>query len=354
MFREQYRQMNDRIHADERLVQRTLYAVRPQKKAPVMRRVLALTMVMLLCLTIGTSALAATVPEFNSWLYTIAPDVALYFRPVRMADENNGVRMEVEAIRISGREAQIYVTVTDLEGGRLDDTVDLFDSYSIDLPGHSGAYCQKVRYDEETNSTTFLIRYTSAKEINQDKLTFKIRHMLTQKKNSAAHIYPQDYAPFDGEAESIMPGNLVRGGGFSDKMMNEYGLSNAASWTWHGDLEQLPVLKPESISVELAEGVRLTGVGYVDGMLHIQLHYDDIIVTDNHGFTELDTASGEKITEYMSVAFWDDAHTGSYEDYVFDVAPDKLQGVRLVCRFVTCKSLVEGPWSVTFPITEIP
>ena len=353
MFEENYRRMNDRLAPPERLVQATLQAVRPKRSFSV-RRAAAVALAFVLCLMITTSALAAAVPEFNSWLYTIAPDIALYFRPVRMADENNGVRMEVEAIRISGREAQIYVTVTDLEGGRLDDTVDLFDSYGIDLPDYSTAYCQKVRYDAESNSTTFLIHYTSVKEIQQDKLTFRIRHMLTQKKNSVAHIYPQDYAPFNGEAESILPGNRVRGGGFSDKMMSEYGLANAEAWIWRDNLEQISVLQPENISVELTDGVRMTGIGYVDGMLHIQLHYDDIIVTDNHGFMELDTASGEMIPEYMSVAFWDEAHTGSYEDIVFDIAPDELQGVRLVGRFVTCKSLMEGPWSVTFPITEIP
>ena len=353
MFEETYRRMNDRLAPPESLVQATLQAVRP-KRSFCVRRAAAVALAFVLCLMITTSALAAAVPEFNSWLYTIAPDIALYFRPVRMADENNGVRMEVEAIRISGREAQIYVTVTDLEGGRLDDTVDLFDSYALDVLGDSSAYCSLERYDLDSDSATFLIHYTSVKEIQQDKLTFRIRHMLTQKKISVAHIYPQDYAPFNGEAESILPGNRVRGGGFSDKMMSEYGLANAEAWIWRDNLEQISVLKPESISVELTDGVRLTGIGYVDGMLHIQLHYDDIIVTDNHGFMELDTASGEMIPEYMSVAFWDEAHTGSYEDIVFDIAPDELQGVRLVGRFVTCKSLMEGPWSVTFPITEIP
>ena len=382
MFEETYRAMNDRLAPPERLVQATLQAVRPKRRFSV-RRAAVVALAFVLCLMITTSALAATVPEFNSWLYTIAPDIALYFRPVRMADENNGVRMEVEAIRILGRQAQIYVTVTDLEGGRLDETVDLFDSYALDVPGDSSAYCSLERYDPDSNSATFLIHYTSVKEITQDKVTFVIRKMLTQKQHSAAHIYPQDYGPFDSEAESFLPGERVRGGGISLEMMdrNDLPKENVSiddAVVWHEFIWQTPVLMPESISVELTEGVRLTGVGYVDGMLHIQLHYDNIVVTDNNGYIELDgvlrmqpgaadpiipdnngrtvldAPAAGSIPMYMSIAFWDEAGTGSYEEYIFDVPPSQVSGLRMIGRFVTCKMLVDGPWSVTFPIEETP
>lgn len=351
MFEETYRAMHDRIELPERLVQATLQAVRPKPRLSV-RRTAAVVLAFVLCLMITTSALAANVPEFNSWLYTIAPDIALYFRPVRMADENNGVRMEVEAIRVSGRQAQIYVTVTDLEGGRLDETIDLFDSYGLDIPGDTSAYCTLERYDPDSNSATFLIRYSSEQAISQDKITFVIRKMLTQKKHSAAHIYPQDYGPYEGDAESFLPGDRVRGAGISTGAAEESGLTFDNPEVWLEFCSQQPVLKPESISVELTEGVRLTGIGYVDGMLHIQLHYDNIVVTDNNGYMELES-SGGIVPGYMSISFWDEAGTGSYEDYIFDVSPDQLPGLRMIGRFVTCKMLVEGPWSVTFPVTEM-
>ena len=57
---------------------------------------------------------------------------------------------------------------------------------------------------------------------------------------------------------------------------------------------------------------------------------------------------------YMSIAFWDEAGTGSYEEYIFDVPPSQVSGLRMIGRFVTCKMLVDGPWSVTFPIEETP
>ena len=354
MFEDTYRRMNDRLEPSERLVQSTLYAMQPRRRFS-MRRVTAVALAFALCLMVTTSALAANVPEFNSWLYKIAPDVALYFRPVSMADENNGVRMEVEAIRIAGREAQIYVTVTDLVGGRLDETIDLFDSYGLDLPGHSSAYCNLVNYDEEKDAATFLIVYSSEKLIDADKVTFSLHRMLTQKKTTSANIYLLDYKPLlDGDPETIIPGSRMRGGGYCVEAMNEYGFDDMEPWEMFDLVEQLPVLKPERISVELTEGVHLTGLGYVDGKLHIQIHYDDIIVSDNHGFSNLETAQGERIYSYLSVAFWDDDHTGSYENYIYDVPPDELQGLRMLGQFVTCKTLVEGPWSVTFPLEEIP
>ena len=356
MFEETYRAMHDRVELPERLVQATLQAVRPKPRLSV-RRAAAVALAFVLCVMITTSALAATVPEFNSWLYTIAPDIALYFRPVRMADENNGVRMEVEAIRILGRQAQIYVTVTDLEGGRLDETVDLFDSYDLDVPVNVEATCTLVRFDPELCAATFLIRYSAPDEINRDKLTVEIHRSLTHKTNGAVHVFPQEFGPFDADAETFLPGEKIFGSGVSFEWMEEHGLSDLPVTreqydAWMAIARQAPVLKPGSIDVKLNKNVHLTGVGYVDGQLHIQLYFDQNVVEDS--VNKLDSPFNDGTYWYTSMRFRDKGDEGYYREYVFRIAPEDLQGTRMICRYVMAETEVSGPWSVTFPIEETP
>jgi len=47
------------------------------------------------------------------------------------------------------------------------------------------------------------------------------------------------------------------------------------------------VLKPGDAIASPVDGVTLTGIGYVDGRLHVQAYYADILKTDNHGSISL-------------------------------------------------------------------
>ena len=97
----------------------------------------------------------------------------------------------------------------------------------------------------------------------------------------------------------------------------------------------------------------LTGTGLVDGKLHIQVKYDDILNTDNHGYAYLKNSSGKIINYNYSVAFWADNKADSYEEYVFDIDYDELAGCEVMGEFWTCNNApVQGSWQVTFPISR--
>ena len=112
------------------------------------------------------------------------------------------------------------------------------------------------------------------------------------------------------------------------------------------------VLKPGDAIASPVDGVTLTGIGYVDGRLHVQVYYADILKTDNHGSISLvNRETGEQIECGGSAAFFDDAGTGSYEDYVFTgIEADALGTYALYGTFVTSAGPVKGNWSVTFPL----
>ena len=354
MFKETYCRMNDRVHADERLIQQTLRISRPQRKVPALCRGLALATALMLCLTVGTSALASSVPGFNSWLYTIAPDIALYFRPVNEWDEDQGLRMEVDAIRIDGRTAQIYVTMSDMTADRLDGTIDLFDSYRLDTPGSASGGCLLAHYDAEEKRATFQIYYESENEIDQDKLTFSVSRLLTKKQSTVGTLGEFDWSMARQNPETLKPGTRLRGAGYTltEAEKEIYNAMDPAER--HDVFAGSVLLAPQGVLSEPAPGVQMTGAGWIDGKLHIQMHYDDIRNTDNHGFITLLDPDGNAVDSDCSIAFWDDEKTGSYEEYTFEITQEQAEKYALYGEFITCECLITGEWSVTFPITETP
>ena len=102
-------------------------------------------------------ALAARVEPIYELMYMISPTIAQFFMPVQKSDEDNGVKMEVVSAHIHDNVAEIYIIMQDLTKSRIDETTDLFDSYSINRPFDSSSHCESVGYDKNTKTATFLI-----------------------------------------------------------------------------------------------------------------------------------------------------------------------------------------------------
>ena len=305
------------------------------------------TMAACICLVISLSipALAASVPAFYDILYAISPATAQFFRPVQMSCENNGIRMEVMAIYIHEDTAEIYISMQDLEASRLDETVDLFDSYQINTPHDYEGHCKLSSFDPDTQTATFLITINQRNQqrITGDKITFSVREFLSNKKTYEGPISDFSFENVDLNAATqvIHP----RGFGGND-MFVEYISSK--------DKESLTVLRPTETLSSPVDGVSLTGIGYIDGYLHVQVYYENILKTDNHGSIDLiNTETGKMLTSFGSIPFFDDATMGSYEDYIFaGVAPDELANYELYGDFTTSSGSVEGNWSITFPLVN--
>lgn len=346
MFSDRYRRMNADISPDPALITRTLAAVRPKPIQFARRRCIALAMACVLILSVTTSAMAASSPDFNKWLYRFLPDIAMYLRPVNMSCEDQGIRMEVQAIYVEGDSADILVSVQDLTGNRLDGTTDLFDSYFLDTPGDASAGCHRIEYDEETRTNTFYIHYRSERPITQDKITFSFSQLLTGKKQGTIELTDVEWPDPQTEAETMSMGKGYRGAGMNS-WNSEDNVQEAID-----RLEAMPILVPQT-SRELTPGVDLTGIGYVDGQLHIQFYCHDIFHTDNHAFLCLKDADGREISSIISLSCFDEAREGSYAEEIYDVDPETLAGCTLQIDYVTCDTLIKGDWSITFPITDL-
>lgn len=320
----------------------TVQAARTRKvKRRTHRRYAALAAAAVLCILLTVPALAfAGVNQAYEVLYAISPAIAQTLKPVQMSCENNGVRMEVISAAVQGDRADIYISMQDLTGDRIDETVDLFDSYQINRPFDSSATCRLVSYDAQQKAATFLISITQwdKRDIGGDKVTFSVREFLSGRQLSEGPL-PQLDLPSATQSPDTQTGIDIRGWSQPDGTRM--------------DVESIPVLaRQDDLLFSPAPGVQVTAIGYVDGKLHIQTHYDNILETDNHGYVYLKNAEDEVIYADFSISFWDEAHSGSYDEEVFDIPAEGSSGYQVCGAFWTGAKLTKGNWQVTFSLED--
>lgn len=300
----------------------------------------------LLVINVSLPVLAGTFPTVYELMYLVSPAVAQFYQPVQLSDEYDGIRMEVVAAYIHEETAEIYITLQDLEKDRLDETTDLYDSYSIHMPYSAIGNCRKVGYDPESGILTYLITVTqeNGRKIEGEKLTFSVGGYLGQKQEYEKIEIPIDLTQVtEGSYQYV--DTPARGG----------------TMTSHSELaaimsETYSVLVPQPADPDFPiEGVKLTGIGYVEGKLHIQYAVENALNNDNHGSFFLQNEAGEMLQEAGSISFYEGSGKKriDYRDSVFLIPQEELQNYRLYGDFVISEGFHEGNWQVTFPIKEI-
>ena len=294
--------------------------------------------VLLLCIALAVPALAATnTGHAYDILYAVSPAIAQSLKPINMSCEYNGIKMEVISADINDDSANIYISMQDLTGNRIDKTIDLFDSYSINKPFSCSSCCQFVDYNDNSKSATFLINITQwdNKKITGDKITFSVLKFLSGKEKFDDLLPQIDLTKISSDPNT-------------QQNVDIRGIGNFDASNPEGPAAFL--LSQEELRFSPTPGVEITACGYIDGMLHVQAHYDDILNTDNHGYVYLKNSDGHEIQCLQNIAFWGEDRSGSYEEYIFDISQDELKNYRFYGTFWTCDGATEGNWQVTFPL----
>lgn len=342
-FREKYNAMQRDVRPDAPLLQRTRAAAQKAPARPRRLRPLIALAAVLVCLALAVPAFAmpalAADPDGYALLYSISPAAAQFFKPVNRSDEDNGIRLTVDSVYMHSDTVEIYVSLQDLTGDRLDETTDLFDSYRINRGFDCSATCSLAGYDAQTRTARFLISITSfdGQDIEGDKLTFSLNRLLTGKTETEGAVTGLDLAAVQAEPATQQ---VTRRGG-----------SGIAAEAGGSTAETRTALVPTGTLAAPAPGVAITAMGYVDGLLHIQVLYENILETDNHGQLWLESGA-ERIECLGTLSFFGENGSDSFEEYVFDVSPAQLADCTLYGSFVTADTLIEGNWEITFPLTE--
>lgn len=346
MFEKNYRSMNEQLVPDKALLDTTVAltkgatgAYKPRRNT--VRNRLVTAAALLVCLLAAMPAVAANVPAIYELMYLVSPATAQFFMPVQEACEDNGIRMEVVAAYVDGDTARIYVTLQDLISNRVDETTDLFDSYSIHRPFASSAYCERVGYDETTGTATFLITVSQwgNRRISGSRMTFSVRNFISNKQVHEGVALDVDLSSVHGEHATKTV--TTTGGGGPNYAEHRPSDSRAT------------VLVPSPSIMSPVDGIDVTGIGYMDGKLHIQTAVKDNLKNDNHGYFFLkDKAGNERLYDY-SVSFIGYTRDGSrvdYKQHVFVMPPAELADYTLHGTFFTSGLYTEGRWRVTFSL----
>ena len=311
------------------------------RKHFIMRRAVAAAATIMLVFTMSVPALAAAdyEPAYNL-LYKVSPTIAQKLKPVRMSCEDNGIKFEVISAYVEGSEAKIFISAQDIDGDKIDETTDLFDSYSINTPFDCSSSCENISYDTKTKTATFLISISqwNEQDIIGEKITFRVREMLSNKQEYDMVLSDLDMNNISTAPETVTPTHIFGGSG-----------------TNYSEVENnFRALKATGILYSPVEGVDITAMGYVDGDLHIQVRYENVLKTDNHGYIYFQNNEGEKITCNANVEISTDSeYQERYVEYIYDLSDIELAEYDAYGYFVTSDTLITGNWSVTFPLEMV-
>lgn len=317
----------------------------PSRKYFGVKKTVALIIAAVLCFSLAVTAGASAMngPLYDI-LYAVFPSVAQSLKPVNVSCVDNGIRMEVVSASVEGSKAKIYISMQDIEGVRIDETIDLYDSYHIKQPFDSTGFCSKVSYDEKTKTATFLITITrtDGKDIKNGTVTFSVGEFMSKRGYFSGYIDEIDLSTADENAEIQ---NEV------DK--NGYAYDGKTETKEY--LENMPCLVPQGNLYSPFPNVTITGIGFVDGKLHIQMLFENRSKTDSHGFVHLVDEDGNRIESPFAVYFLKDANTERHDSYyeeVFEISPEELENCRLFGEFWSSNTHVEGDWEVTFNLED--
>lgn len=345
MLKERYNSMMSQVSASKDMLEDILNEEKELRQIGMVKpmRRIALAMAMCcLCLLIATPVLAATVDPVYRIVYSISPPVAQFFTPVCRSSDSEGIRMEVESVCVKGNTVKMYVTMQDMTGDRVDETLDLFDSYSINRPFDCSAGCEKVGFDRETGKVRFLITIDEwgDRDITGDKITFTANCLIGKKQE----INPE--VPI--ELSDVQPTARIQKVSIS-------GISGAEADIGDDWFErEQRVLRADGSDVEVADDITVSAIGYVDGKLHVQTANTSVLMKDNHGSLYLADGEGGIIHSEIQLHF---ANTHKvtddrvdYIEYIFDVPRSEISNYRLMGDYVVTGMRVDGSWKVTVPI----
>ncbi len=356
MFKQRYERLNNYVKPSSELVYK-VKNLSDTKESKHYRILLKPAIVIMTLITTYCSmpVIAANVPIIYNLMYQVSPSIAQYFIPIQKTCESNGIEMEVVSVYIKDDTAQIYITLKDLEGNRIDETTDLNDSYNINRAFEcTVGHCENIGYDAKTGKATFLITITNneKKNITGEKITFMLSNFISHKKE-----WDEIKLPISTEQpESNIKTKKIELTGFSTT--NDIYMLNKN--------EENVIIPNKDIDFGVTD-MRITGIAYLDNKLHIQVSAKNKSKLDNHGYVYLKNieTNEKKMSDYnlhfclrkkgneydfSSQDYTNNENRRDFTEYVFDISKEELNNYNIYGDFVTGGLNTEGDWKITFPL----
>lgn len=335
-----------------------------KKKGSLKRKFTVVLCGLLLMLSL-TTALAATVPGVNATLYKYWPQAAEALMPINASCVDQGIKMEIESAVVKDNQALVTYSLQDLEGDRINKyTESWLDEFLFAEPAN-GSRSMRVPlgYDEAEKKASFAtgVEYYRLRDTADDA-------PLTIRFNTLFPTEATDLHPLLKEYGSAVETTAVPEGAVAARSTVD-----TMDEVPEQELREMKILDhTKGPDLEINEYVRLTGIAWIDGKLHVQIHCPDLHL-QNYGSKNVDTyypvsayvsiptpldydiSGGSGVMKEITVVRWNERGTDDeeYAEYIISCDPaevDQADFLLLVRRY---DKMIEGNWEVTVPYRMI-
>lgn len=277
---------------------------------------------------------AAMNDDVKDFLWYISPDLAALLQPIESTVEHDGIKMEIVSAMQDEDMAVVYVTMQDLEGNRIDETLDIYDYFMS--KGRSFTV-ERMGFDATTN--TALVRFMSFSGSSTDNFKLKIRSFLSDKSVLEDVTFSLDLQDVKEQQTELLPVGTIRGGASPGE--NVYVLSA-------GTL---------NIHTQLYDGMRMTNIGLHHDKLYVQTGWSANNAID-HGQFYLVNQAGQEIHPTESYSYGRDEqgkpiYAYNFQEDLFDVKDIDLAAYELQAKIYTAGQYVKGDWEASFKLEEM-
>ncbi len=337
-----------------------------KKKGSLKRKFTVVLCGLLLALSL-TTALAATVPGMNAALYKFWPQAAEALMPINASCVDQGIKMEVESAVVKDKEILIKYSMQDLEGDRTAGKITaMLNNEPLNMESDTLNSVSQIwlGYDAETKKAFLAEKmgydYISTRPDNHP-ITFRISYLVP---NEFTDLHPLLKEYGSAPETTAAPGNAL--------------INRAES----NNFNDIRILEPEEVVIldpakgpdlEINEYVRLTGIGWVDGKLHVQLHYPDLHMQPvGSSGTEksypvyamvfiptpldYDISDGRGVVKAATEVLWwseKPVNDMEYAEYIIECDPAELEQTDFLLQVHRYDRALEGNWEVTVPYRMI-
>ncbi|WP_343208669.1 DUF4179 domain-containing protein [Anaerolentibacter hominis] len=352
MFQERYKRSYDQIKPDAGLVAGVVRETEGQlRRGRTMRIVKPVVAVFAAALILCTAvpAAAAHIPGFYRAVEQFSPGLADLLIPVNKSCTDQGIRMEVEAIEIEGKRAEVYVSIQDVEGDRISGQADFYDRYGLKSSSGSSVMggCSFLDYDEATGKAYFKLDVETSGTFDRDKLTFYTYEILSSITEKEMDI------PLTGLDDTVRTKQVTLSGGSGTSVKDLF----SEETELEGRDDPRPsrgVIDGKELDECDPEGFTITGLAYADQTLRLQICMGEFKHADRHVEPFLVDENGQERYEDASVSWHEEKDGVSYMfyEFYFNGPLEDLENYRLYGIFHELKGNIAGDWEVTFRLEE--
>jgi len=279
---------------------------------------------------------AAMNDDVKNLLWQISPEIAALLEPIESTVEHDGIKMEIVSAMQDEDMAVVYVTMQDVEGNRIDETLDIYDYHMS--KGRSFTV-ERIGFDPTTK--TAFVRFMSFNGSNTDKFKLKIRSFLSDKSVLEDVTFPLDLQDVEKQQTEILPDDTIRGSGGASP---------------EGDVYVLPAGKL-NIQTQLYDRMRITNIGLHNDKLYVQTEWP-VNNAIEHGEFYLVNPTGQKILPTVNYSYGRDEqgkpiYAYNYEENIFNVKDINVAEYALQATIHTVGQYVEGNWEASFKLEEM-